>query len=89
MGAGDTFVAIAFAGVLVGVLIVIGNSFVRFLDYKQKRLELTAGSGESAGRIEQLEHRVRVLERIATDKGVDLADQIESLRTPMLEESAR
>ena len=30
--------------------------------------------------IERLEQRVRVLERIVTDKGIDLADEIELLR---------
>jgi hypothetical protein len=29
---------------------------------------------------ERLEQRMRVLERIITDKGIDVADQIESLR---------
>jgi hypothetical protein len=37
-----------------------------------------------AAHTERLEQRVRVLERIATDKGVDLAGEIESLRdTPL------
>ena len=30
----------------------------------------------------QLEERVRVLERIATDRSIDLADEIEALRDP-------
>jgi hypothetical protein len=33
-----------------------------------------------AAQTERLEGRVRVLERIATDKGIDVADEIERLR---------
>jgi len=39
-------------------------------------------------RIQQLEDRVRVLERIVTDKGFDLASQIEALRDPRKVETA-
>jgi hypothetical protein len=37
-------------------------------------------AAQYANQVERLEQRMRVLERIATDKGVVLADQIESLR---------
>jgi hypothetical protein len=37
--------------------------------------------GSSAAQIAQLEERVRVLERIVTDRGYDLAHQIEALRS--------
>lgn len=37
-------------------------------------------AAQYAAQIERLEQRVRVLERIATDKGVELAAEIESLR---------
>ena len=37
-------------------------------------------AAQYASHDEQLEQRVRVLERIATDKGADLAQQIEDLR---------
>ena len=37
-------------------------------------------AAQYASHVEQLEARVRVLERIATDKGADLAQQIEDLR---------
>lgn len=52
---------------------------------EQKRLEVTAeGSAEKAAqyasRVQELEDRVRVLERIVTDKGYDIATQIEALR---------
>lgn len=52
---------------------------------EEKRLEATAtGSAEKAAqyasRVQELEDRVRVLERIVTDKGYDIATQIEALR---------
>jgi hypothetical protein len=37
-------------------------------------------AAQYAAQTERLEQRVRVLERIITDKGVDLSDQIERLR---------
>lgn len=52
---------------------------------ESKRLSVTAqNSAEKAAQyasnIQQLEDRVRVLERIVTDKGYDVATQIEALR---------
>jgi hypothetical protein len=41
---------------------------------------LTSDNEKIAGKITRLEERIAVLERIATDKGVRLADEIESLR---------
>jgi len=47
----------------------------------EKQSEMTAEkTAQYAAHTERLEARVRVLERIATDKGVDLADEIDSLR---------
>lgn len=37
-------------------------------------------AAQYASRVQQLEDRVRVLERIVTDKGYDVATQIEALR---------
>ncbi len=41
---------------------------------------LTNENTQLTGKLSRLEERVAVLERIATDKGVRLADEIESLR---------
>ena len=50
-------------------------------DMMRMQIEATAEkAAQYASHVEQLEARVRVLERIATDKGADLAQQIESLR---------
>lgn len=85
MGPGEAIAALALAGVAIGVLIVIGTVFKRYMSYKERQLELTADktaekAAQYAAHIERLEERMRVLERIATDKGVDVAAQIESLR---------
>lgn len=52
---------------------------------EEKRIAATAeASSEKAAQyaslVQQLEDRVRVLERIVTDKGYDVATQIEALR---------
>ena len=41
-------------------------------------------AAQYAAQTERLEQRVRVLEQIATDRGVDTAAQIEALRAPRL-----
>ena len=52
---------------------------------EEKRIDATAGASaekaaQYASRVQQLEDRVRVLERIVTDKGYDVATQIDALR---------
>jgi ABC-type phosphate transport system auxiliary subunit len=59
--------------------------FKMWLRLKERQLDsqsqLTAEkTAQYAAHTERLEARVRVLERIATDKGVDLSNEIESLR---------
>ena len=47
----------------------------------EKQSELTAEkAAQYAAQTERLEARVRVLERIVTDKGIDVDDEIEKLR---------
>ena len=80
--------------VLIFFLIVVGipvlggigyAAFERWLKHKEKMTEaLSAQTAEKAAQYaaqtERLEQRVRVLERIVTDRGVDVADEIEKLR---------
>lgn len=71
--------------VLIPITAILAGVFKRWLAIKERQIEaVTHESAEKAAqyaaRTEQLEQRVRVLERIATDRGVDLATQIESLR---------
>ena len=96
MGPGETIALVAIVGGLISVTILMGTIFKRIMSYKEKQLGLTADStaekaAQYAAHVEKLEARVRVLERIATDKGADLALQIEELRelptaTPAIEE---
>jgi hypothetical protein len=73
-------------GISCGLLAIIGGVFVKpWFALKQRQLELEAQmvaekAAQYAAHTERLEQRVRVLERIATDKGVDLANEIDSLR---------
>ncbi len=85
MGPGHTIALVAIVGGLIAVTILMGTIFKRIMSYKEKQLALTADrtaekAAQYASHVEQLEARVRVLERIATDKGADLALQIEELR---------
>ena len=85
MEAGATIALVAIVGGLIAVTILVGTIFKRIMSYKEKLLALTADrtaekAAQYASHVEQLEARVRVLERIATDKGADLALQIEELR---------
>jgi hypothetical protein len=85
MGPGETIALVAIVGGLIAVTILVGTIFKRIMSYKEKQLTLTADrtaekAAQYASHVEKLEQRVRVLERIATDKGADLASQIEELR---------
>ena len=85
----EPFVVIL-AIILVGLPVVLGISlemYKRHMGFKERRLELMADktaekAAQYATQVERLEQRMRVLERIATDKGADLAQQIEDLRGP-------
>lgn len=85
MGPGETIALVAVVGGMVAVTILIGTIFKRIMSYKEKQLVLTADNtaekaAQYASQVEKLEARVRVLERIATDKGHDVAHQIDALR---------
>jgi hypothetical protein len=73
-------------GILCGLVAIIGGVFVKpWLKLKEKQMEaVTRQSAEKAAQYaaqtERLEQRVRVLERIVTDKGIVVADEIERLR---------
>ncbi len=91
----------AVIGVFIPILaIVMGISlgfFGVWTQHKQKLAKFqveaakAAGSnnGEQAREIRDLQERVRVLERIVTDGGYDLATQIEALRDQQAVEDGR
>ena len=67
------------------IAVVVSEITKRQMAFKERKLELMADktaerAAQYASQVERLEQRMRVLERIATDKGVALADQIEGLR---------
>lgn len=69
---------IPFAGIGVGVFAIWTSHQQKMLE---KQSEISAEkAAQYAANNEQLEQRVRVLERIVTDKGFDVAGQIENLR---------
>ena len=84
--------ALAFAALMAGFAIAIGvlaDVYKRRLAFKERKLELTSRDNAEkaahfAGQAQRLEQRVRVLERIATDRdgnqAAELAEQIEDLR---------
>ena len=82
------FALIPILGISCGLLAIIGGVFVKpWLQHREKRMQLEAQmvaekAAQYAAQTERLEQRVRVLERIATDKGADLSNEIERLRDP-------
>lgn len=79
---------VAMSGV-VAIVAVLGNSYRHRLAHKLRLAELRANAAapanadQQADLVERLEHRIRVLERIATDQSSSLAAQIEDLREPV------
>ncbi|HEX8388282.1 MAG TPA: hypothetical protein VF636_04635 [Sphingomonas sp.] len=73
-------------GISCGLLAIFGGVIVRpYIRYRERRMELEATmvaekAAQYAAQTERLEQRVRVLERVVTDRGHDLADEIERLR---------
>jgi hypothetical protein len=72
----------------IPIVAIAFAAFKRWADLKEKELERTSSltaekSAQYAAQTERLEERVRVLERILTDRGVEVAAQIEALRDPV------
>lgn len=89
MNFGDAMGLIAVMVGLSTIANVLAGAYRRRLEHKERIAEIRASGGQlgasTADRdatIEKLEHRIRVLERIATDKTTALASQIEDLREP-------
>jgi hypothetical protein len=80
---------IPIVALMIPIVAIIARTVTKMIALKEKQLEtqtaMTAEkSAQYAAHTERLEARVRVLERIATDKGVDLSDEIDRLRdTPL------
>jgi uncharacterized membrane protein len=78
---------IAIVATVVGIpmfFAMLAEVSKRWIALKEAQITQTAHlaaekAAAQAAHVEKLEARVRVLERIATDKGVALADQIDAL----------
>ena len=76
------------AAIVIGLpTIMLTMAFNRFFKFREKKLEVEAmaaaeKAAQYASRSSELEQRVRVLEQIVTDRGVETAAQIEALRQP-------
>ncbi|MFN3676657.1 MAG: hypothetical protein ACK4TC_11815 [Sphingomonas pseudosanguinis] len=72
--------------VLIPILGIIGGVFLKpWLTLREKQLATEASmvaekAAQYAAQTEKLEQRVRVLERIITDRGLALSDEIDALR---------
>jgi hypothetical protein len=77
-------------GISCGLLAIFGGVFVKpMLKLWERRMEIEAGlaaekAAQYAAQTERLEQRVQVLERIITDRGTVLAEEIEKLRNAPL-----
>jgi hypothetical protein len=73
-------------GISCGLLAIFGGVFLRpWFRMQERKMELEAQmvaekAAQYAAHTERLEQRVRVLERIATDRGMDVSDEIDKLR---------
>ncbi len=85
----DFSLLIPLIAISIPVVAILSGTAKRYIAMKEKQLDAQTNlsaekAAQYAAQIERLEQRVRVLERIVTDKGAALADEIESLRdTPL------
>ncbi len=78
-------VLIPILALLIPIVAILIVPLRQWLKLKERELEAMGHStaekaAQYAAHNERLEQRVRVLERIVTDKGIDVADEIERLR---------
>ena len=72
-------------GMMIPIIAILAKVYMRSMEMKERQItamgENTAEkAAQYATRVAELEQRVRVLERIATDGGIQTAAQIEALR---------
>ena len=84
MGPGEAIIALIVIGLPV---LTFAYLFGRWFKLKERKMELEANlaaekAAQYAASNVELEARVRVLEKIVTDGGLETAAQIEALRTP-------
>ncbi len=70
---------------LITVFALVTSTFKHWLKFQQRKVEILASqtaekAAQYAAHTSQLEERLRVVERIVSDKGYDIALQIDALR---------
>ena len=70
---------------MIPIVAIAARTYRRTIEFREKQLELQAGAtaekaAQYAAHTERLEQRVRVLERVITDRGITVAEEIEALR---------
>ena len=81
----DWAVLIPILGTMIPIIALLLIPVKQWLRMKERQMELTSSltaekTAQYAAHTERLEQRVRVLERIVTDRGMGVAEQIEQLR---------
>ena len=82
------YFVLGFFFIVVGIPVILGigsDMYKRHLKFKEKQMTLLSNetaekAAQYAAHTERLEARVRVLERIVTDRGIEVSDEIEKLR---------
>ena len=69
----------------IPIIGILAKSFTKWMELKERQLqaqthETAERTAQYAAHTERLEQRMRVLERIITDKGLAISEEIESLR---------
>lgn len=78
-------VLIPIFALMIPIVAILAKVLTRLIALKEREIEAMGSktaerAAQYAAHTERLEQRVRVLERIVTDKGVGVADEIERLR---------
>jgi ABC-type phosphate transport system auxiliary subunit len=78
-------IIIPIVALMIPIVAIVSRNVGRLIRLKEKQLEMIGvqsaeKAAQYAAQTERLEQRVRVLERIVTDKGIVLADEIDRLR---------
>jgi len=80
----DYTLIIPLIGVCIAIVAIASVAVNKMIRLREKQIELAASqAAEKAARYAangaEMEQRIRVLERIVTDRGVDLSEEIERL----------
>ena len=65
--------------VCIVAVVMVADTYQKYLKAKQKEKQHEPGLDESLAKIEMLEERIRVLERIVTENKRDIAREIDNL----------